>query len=304
MTEEQLKYQNKVKLFAAIVLIIGLVFILLWSIKKNETPARPATRGNSLAITYSGGNYEYKCKNTSCSLSSQAGIYALVKDGGYHLINLSAKTDKEVKLPTVAKNYMVASQEFYGLVYTKAESNFASFYEASKDRSLFDDELSYEAMDKDSVRDVLVRLYPRGYFYAIKEGSSQIFDINNNSVVVENVNGCVVDDNNVYVVTDKGALSVEQDNSLSEHLNNVKQVYPAMYDHKFVVLDNDGNLKLATITGEIGETILETQNRNVQSVSVTNTTLKVVVEDAEYATNQKVQNYEYDFTTKQLKTIG
>ena len=66
---------------------------------------------------------------------------------------------------------MLAGEEFYGLVYTKGESNFASFYEASKDRSLFDDELSFEAMDKESVREALIRLYPRGYFYVIKESS-------------------------------------------------------------------------------------------------------------------------------------
>jgi hypothetical protein len=303
MTEEQLKYQGKVRLIAAGVLIAGLLLILLWSVKKNETPKKPANSGNNLSITYSGGNYEYKCKNANCALSSQAGIFALVNDGGYHLINLSTKTDKEVKLPTVAKNYMLAGEEFYGLVYTKGESNFASFYEASKDRSLFDDELSFEAMDKESVREALIRLYPRGYFYVIKESSGQIFDINNNSVVAENVVGCVVDNTDVYIVNDKGVLSIEQDNSLLEHLNSVKKVYPAMYDHKFVVLDNDGNLKLAAITGEIGDTILETNNRNVQSVVITNTVLKVVVEDVDYATNQKVYNYEYDFTTKQLKTI-
>ena len=303
MTEEQLKYQNKVKLIACIFLIAGLLLVLLWSIKKNEAPKKPANKGSNLTITYTGGTYDYKCNNTGCALSSQAGLYALVNDGGYHLINLSAKTDKEIKLPTIAKNYMVAAEEFYGLVYTKAESNIASFYEASKDRSLFDDELSYEAMDKDNVRDALIRLYPRGYFYVIKEASGQLYDINNNAVVIENVTGCVVDNTDVYVVSDKGVSAIEQDNSLSEHLTNVKKVYAVMYDHKFVVLDNDGNLKLAAITGEIGDTILETQGRNVQSVSVANTTLKVVVEDAEYATNQKVHNYEYDFTTKQLKTI-
>ena len=76
-----------------------------------------------------------------------------------------------------------------------------------------------------------------------------------------------------------------------------------MYDHKFVVLDNDGNLKLATLAGEVGESILEVGNRNVQSVSVTDNIMKVVVEDEEFVSNQKVHNYEYDFTTKQLKTI-
>ena len=307
MTEKQLKYQNKVKLISFIIMTAGLLLVLLWSFQKNNAPVPIEDNSQIIIINYvTNGNensYEYTCINEGCTLSSQSGSFALVVDGSNRLVNLITGESKELQIPAMTKNFMIADEVFYGLVYTKGETNSATFYDSGRDRSMFDDTLNYEAMNTDSVRSYLTRLYPRGLFYSITETSGQLYDIDNQNVVIDNVSGIVVDGDGIYIVSNQGVASFGEDNTLTQHLTNVKKAFAVLYDHQFVVLDSDNNLKLASLTGEVGEPLIAVGERNVKSVDVNNTTLRVVIEDEDFANNQKLHNYEYNFASKEVKTI-
>ena len=306
MSEKQLKYQNKVKIISFIFMVAGLLLVLLWSIKKNEQPA-PQTNTRLLTINYTdngvSNKYDYTCKNDGCVLSSQGGMFAIVKDGSYHLINLTNKSDKELNL-TMTKNFLVADTEFYGLVYTKTDTNAATFYEMSKEQNLFEDELNYESMNNNDVKTYLTKLYQRGLFYTIKDTKGEIVNINTNEVVLEDVTGLVVDDTELYIVSSKGVSSFESDNTLKQNLTDAKKVFPSIFEHQFVIQDSDDYLKLATLSGTKGDKLVEVGNGVVESVKITNGIMEVIIQDQDYATNQKTYKYEYDFVNKKLTPIA
>ena len=111
MTESQIKYMNKVKLISFIILVIGLLLVLAFSIIYHKKPAETEELPTTLAINYEANGeaakYDFTCATQDCVLSSQAGAYALVKDGSYKLVSLTNGTTKELNLPTINSNFMV-----------------------------------------------------------------------------------------------------------------------------------------------------------------------------------------------------
>ena len=194
MTEKQLKYMNKVKAISFGILVAGLLLVLLWSIMKNKKTNKPVTpqpEAKVLAINYEKDGtktkYDFTCATQECILSSQTGVYALIKDGEYKLVNLEKGTNKSLDAPTMNKNFMVAGDDFYGLVFTSDETNKASFYDAATGQTMYKQELNYEKMDEEEVRAVLNKMYPRKLFYLIKEDASIINNITTTETVLENV---------------------------------------------------------------------------------------------------------------------
>lgn len=306
LTEKQLKYQNKVKLIAFIIMVSGLLLVLLWSIKrKDEGNTQPVKSTVAINYTSSDGaakSYNYTCASTSCSLSSQAGDFALINDGSYILLNLTTGQTDKLELPSMTKNFMVASDEFYGLVYTKDESNSAAFYESSQTRSIYDGELPYNEMNTKEISEALSQLYPRGYFYKVEEGVGSLYKLEGNEQVITGIEGFVTKDGVLYIITNKGVSYFDEAGTIVNKLTDAKKVYAAMHEDKFIIVDKDGQLKLATLEGERVETISEITG-NIQTLTVENGILTVVVEDADYATNQKTIKYEYSIDAKQLKIV-
>ena len=156
MTEKQLKYMNKIKDISFFILVAGLIIVLVWSImnKNASKPKEEEIPAKVLAINYDKNGekakYDFTCATQDCILSSQAGSYALVKDGSYKLVNLSNGSNKELQLPTMAKNFMVAGDTFYGLVFTADQTNKASFYDATTGETMYTSELNYEKMNAPS----------------------------------------------------------------------------------------------------------------------------------------------------------
>ena len=306
LTEKQLKYQNKVKLIAFIIMVSGLLLVLLWSIKrKDEGNTQPVKSTVAINYTSSDGvakSYNYTCASTSCSLSSQAGDFALINDGSYILLNLTTGQTDKLELPSMTKNFMVAGDEFYGLVYTKDESNSAAFYESSQTRSIYDGELPYNEMNTKEISEALSQLYPRGYFYKVEEGVGSLYKLEGNEQVITGIEGFVTKDGVLYIITNKGVSYFDEAGTIVNKLADAKKVYAAMHEDKFIIVDKDGQLKLATLEGERVETISEITG-NIQTLTVENGILTVVVEDADYATNQKTIKYEYSIDAKQLKIV-
>ena len=310
MTESQLKYMNKVKLISFCILVAGLLLVLAWSILKNkvaETPKQDEVKTKTLAINYeqegTKKKYDYTCATESCILSSQSGLYALVKDGSYKLVNLTKGTNTELRVPSMTKNYMVADEEFYGLVFTKDESNKASFFDYKNEKVLFDQELSYEKMNTESVREVLNKMYPRKLLYTITDESAMIVNLTLGEPALENVSSVFYYKNELYVVNDKGLNLFKEDNTVETTLAEAKEIYDAMYEDSIVILDKDDKIKMSSLKGEIGDTIVEVGANKVESVTATNGVLKIILQDKDYVTNQKLIKYEYTFETKKLNTI-
>jgi len=308
LNEKQLKYQNKVKLISFIILVVGLLLVLYWSIKNKEIPENEAPQSRILAINYKNAKgedvkYDYTCTDDACVLGSQAGEFALVKDESYKLINLSSGASTILNLPTMTKNFMVANGDFYGLIYTKDETNAGSFYEHSRTRTIFDGDLNYDEMDQNDVRDALTKLYPRGYFYRIKDGVGKLTKLEDNSLVIDNISGVVAYNTELYIASDTGISYFDADGILVNKLNDTNKVFPVMHEDKFVILDKDNYLKLSTIEGVRSDKMVEVKEGKVQSVKVENGIVRIIIEDKDYETTQKVTKYEYDIDNTKLSPI-
>lgn len=308
MTESQLKYMNKVKLRSFIILVVGLLLILVWSIMKNNVAKEPTDNGNqTLAINYVvDGNekkYDFTCATTDCVLSSQAGTFALVKDGAYKLVDLVVGTNKQLTLPTMTKNFMIAGTDFYGLVYTKDESNKASFYDYGSNKTLFEDELSYEKMNEEEVRTVLNKMFPRKLLYVITDDSAMIVNMTDGEPSLQNVKGVFYYENELYVINNEGLNSYKEDGTVEKKITDAKDIYNVLYTDSIVVLDKDNKIKLSTLKGERGDTIIELGENKVNDITASNGILRIVLADKDYETNKKLVKYEYDFETKKLKTV-
>ena len=310
MTESQLKYMNKVKLISFCILVAGLILVLVWSIMKNKVaknpePTTPQTQ--TLAINYEKDGtktkYDFTCATADCVLSSQAGTFALVKDGAYKLVDLVKGTNKQLTLPTMSKNFMVAGTDFYGLVYTKDESNKASFYDYKNNKTLFEDELSYEKMNEAEVRNVLNKMFPRNLLYVITDESSMIVNMTDGEPSLQSVKGVFYYENELYAINSEGLNLFKEDGSVEKRLDDAKEIYNALYKDSIIILDKDNKIKAATLKGEKGEDILELGENKVNDITVTNGILRIVLEDKDYETNKKLVKYEYDFETKKLKTV-
>jgi uncharacterized protein with PQ loop repeat len=307
MTESQLKYMNKVKLISFIILVAGLLLVLVWSIMKNNVNNNGGnSQSQTLAINYENAGamskYDFTCATTDCILSSQAGTFALVRDGAYKLIDLVKGTNKQLTLPTMTKNFMVADTEFYGLVYTKDESNKASFYDYANNKTLFEDELSYEKMNEEEIRTVLNKMFPRKLLYVITDETSMVVNMTDGEPALQNVKGAFYYENELYVVN-SGLHLFKEDGTVEARLEDTKEVYKAVYKDSIVILDKDNIIKVATLKGVKGDKILELGENKVHDINVTNGILRIVLEDKDYATNNKLVKYEYDFETKKLKTV-
>lgn len=310
MTESQLKYMNKVKIISFCILVVGLLLVLVWSIMKNkiaQTPETPVVQTKTLAINYEVDSqqkkYDFTCETQDCILSSQAGSVALVKDGSYKIVDLVKGTSKKVELPTIAKNFMIASDEFYGLIYTKDQTNKASFYDYANNKTLFEDELSYEKMNEETVRTVLNKMYPRKLLYVITEESSNIINLTDGEPALQNVTGVFYYESELYAINDKGLNLFKEDGTVETSLSTVKTIYNATNKDTIIVLDKDNKIKTATLKGEVGEDIIELGENQVNDISISNGILRIILQDKDYATNKKLLKYEYDFETKKLKTI-
>ena len=310
MTEKQLKYMNKVKAISFCILVAGLLLVLLWSIMKNKkttTPVTPQPEAKVLAINYEKNGaktkYDFTCATQECILSSQTGVYALVKDGNYKLVNLEKGTNKELNVPVMNKNFMIAGDDFYGLVFTSDETNKASFYNATNGQTMYSQVLDYEKMNEEEVRDVLNKMYPRKLIYVIKEETSEINNLESTEPVLENVKAVFYYESKLYAINDKGLNLFKEDNTVETTLADAKEIYNAMYQENIIILDKDGKIKTSTLDGTKGDAILEVGTNTVESVNVTNGILRVVLQDKDYETNKKVIKYEYDFETKKLNPI-
>ena len=308
MTESQLKYMNKVKLISFIILVAGLLLVLVWSIMKNNVNNNGGnSQSQTLAINYENAGvkskYDFTCATTDCILSSQAGTFALVKDGAYKLIDLVKGTNKQLTLPTMTKNFMVADTEFYGLVYTKDESNKASFYDYANNKTLFEDELSYEKMNEEEIRTVLNKMFPRKLLYVITDETSMVVNMTDGEPALQNVKGAFYYENELYAINDKGLNLFKEDGTVSTLLTDTKEVYNAIYKDKIVVLSKANKIKVATLKGELGADILDLGENKVDSMNVTNGILRIILQDKDYATNQKLIKYEYDFENNKLNTV-
>ena len=310
MTEAQLKYMNKVKLITFCILVAGLLLVLVWSIMKNkvaQTPSTPQVQTKTLAINYevdgTKKKYDFTCETQECILSSQAGIMALVKDGSYKILDLVKGTNKKVELPTMGKNFMIAGDEFYGLIYSKDQTNKASFYDYANQKTLFEDELSYDKMNEETVRAALNKMYPRKLIYVITEDSSMIVNLTDGEPALQNVNGVFYYENELYAINDKGLNLFKEDGTVETTLSDVKMIFNATNKDTIIVLDKDNKIKTATLKGEKGEEILDIGENQINDINVTNGILRIILQDKDYATNKKLIKYEYNFETKKLSTI-
>ena len=311
MTESQLKYMNKVKLISFILLVIGLLLVLLWSIMKNKvakTPTTPQVQTKTLAINYENESqkkkYDYTCATQDCILSSQAGLFALVKDGSYKLVDLVKGTSKELRVPSMKKNFMVAGDEFYGLVFTKDETNKASFFDYKNEKVIFESELSYEKMNEDTVRAVLSKMYPRNLLYTITDETGTIVNLKDGEAALLNVTDVFYYESELYAINEKGLHLFKEDGTVEPKLEDAKEVYNAVYNGSIVILDKDNKLKTATLKGEKGDDILEVGENKVNDITVVNGILKIVLQDKDYETNKKLIKYEYDLEGKKLNPIA
>ena len=307
MTESQIKYMNKVKLISFIILVIGLLLVLAFSIIYHKKPAETEELPTTLAINYEANGeaakYDFTCATQDCVLSSQAGAYALVKDGSYKLVSLTNGTTKELNLPTINSNFMVADENFYGIVYTKDETNKASFYDSETESAFYEDDLDYQKMNTEEVQAVLSKMYPRKLFYIIKEELGSVVNYNTNEIVLDNVKGIFYYENELYAINDKGLNLFKEDGTVSTLLTDTKEVYNAIYKDKIVVLSKANKIKVATLKGELGSDILDLGENKVDSMNVTNGILRIILQDKDYATNQKLIKYEYDFENNKLNTV-
>ncbi len=307
MTESQIKYMNKVKLISFIILVIGLLLVLAFSIIYHKKPAETEELPTTLAINYEANGeaakYDFTCATQDCVLSSQAGVYALVKDGSYKLVSLTNGTTKELNLPTINSNFMVADENFYGIVYTKDETNKASFYDSETESAFYEDDLDYQKMNTEEVQAVLSKMYPRKLFYIIKEELGSVVNYNTNEIVLDNVKGIFYYENELYAINDKGLNLFKEDGTVSTLLTDTKEVYNAIYKDKLVVLSKANKIKVATLKGELGADILDLGENKVDSMNVTNGILRIILQDKDYATNQKLIKYEYDFENNKLNTV-
>ena len=307
MTESQIKYMNKVKLISFIILVIGLLLVLAFSIIYHKKPAETEELPTTLAINYEANGeaakYDFTCATQDCVLSSQAGAYALVKDGSYKLVSLTNGTTKELNLPTINSNFMVADENFYGIVYTKDETNKASFYDSETESAFYEDELDYQKMNTEEVQAVLSKMYPRKLFYVVKEELGSIVNYSTNETVLDNVKGIFYYENELYAINDKGLNLFKEDGTVSTLLTDTKEVYNAIYKDKIVVLSKANKIKVATLKGELGSDILDLGENKVDSMNVTNGILRIILQDKDYATNQKLIKYEYDFENNKLNTV-
>ena len=309
MTEKQLKYMNKVKAISFFILVAGLVLVLVWSImnKNASKPKHTEEQAKVLAINYdkdgTQAKYDFTCATQECILSSQAGVYALVKDGSFKLVNLSNGSNKELKLPTMTKNFMIAGETFYGLIYTGDETNKASLYDAATGETKYASELNYEKMNETGVREVLNKMYPRKLLYIIKEELGTVMNTETNEPVMDNIKAVFYYDNSLYAIDGKGLSVFKEDNTVEEKITTVKEVYNAMYKESILVLDNDNKIKTSSLNGEIGDTIVELGEGKVESLNITNGILRITIQDKDYETNKKLVKYEYDFEAKKLSPI-
>ena len=307
MTESQIKYMNKVKLISFIILVIGLLLVLAFSIIYHKKPAETEELPTTLAINYEANGeaakYDFTCATQDCVLSSQAGVYALVKDGSYKLVSLTNGTTKELNLPTINNNFMVADENFYGIVYTKDETNKASFYDSETESAFYEDELDYQKMNTEEVQAVLSKMYPRKLFYVVKEELGSIVNYSTSETVLDNVKGIFYYENELYAINDKGLNLFKEDGTVSTLLTDTKEVYNAIYKDKIVVLSKANKIKVATLKGELGADILDLGENKVDSMNVTNGILRIILQDKDYATNQKLIKYEYDFENNKLNTV-
>ena len=309
MTEKQLKYMNKIKAISFFILVAGLILVLVWSImnKNASKPKEEEIPAKVLAINYDKNGekakYDFTCATQDCILSSQAGSYALVKDGSYKLVNLSNGSNKELQLPTMAKNFMVAGDTFYGLVFTADQTNKASFYDATTGETMYASELNYEKMNEQEVRDVLNKMYPRKLFFIIKEELGTVMNTETKEAIIDNVKAVFYHENALYAIDSKGLSLFKEDNSLEEKITGVKEVYNAIYKENILILDTDNKIKTSTLTGEKGDTILELGEGKVESLNISNGILRITVQDKDYETNKKLVKYEYDFEAKKLTPI-
>ena len=307
MTESQIKYMNKVKLISFIILVIGLLLVLAFSIIYHKKPAETEELPTTLAINYEANGeaakYDFTCATQDCVLSSQAGVYALVKDGSYKLVSLTNGTTKELNLPTINSNFMVADENFYGIVYTKDETNKASFYDSETESAFYEDDLDYQKMNTEEVQAVLSKMYPRKLFYIIKEELGSVVNYNTNEIVLDNVKGIFYYENELYAINDKGLNLFKEDGTVSTLLTDTKEVYNAIYKDKIVILSKANKIKVATLKGELGADILDLGENKVDSMNVTNGILRIILQDKDYATNQKLIKYEYDFENNKLNTV-
>jgi len=307
MTESQIKYMNKVKLISFIILVIGLLLVLAFSIIYHKKPAETEELPTTLAINYEvngeATKYDFTCATQDCVLSSQAGAYALVRDGSYKLVSLTNGTTKELNLPTINSNFMVADENFYGIVYTKDETNKASFYDSETESAFYEDELDYQKMNTEEVQAVLSKMYPRKLFYVVKEELGSIVNYSTNEIVLDNVKGIFYYENELYAINDKGLNLFKEDGTVTTLLTDTKEVYNAIYKDKIVVLSKANKIKVATLKGELGADILDLGENKVDSMNVTNGILRIILQDKDYATNQKLIKYEYDFENNKLNTV-
>lgn len=307
MTESQIKYMNKVKLISFIILVIGLLLVLAFSIIYHKKPAETEELPTTLAINYEANGeaakYDFTCATQDCVLSSQAGVYALVKDGSYKLVSLTNGTTKELNLPTINSNFMVADENFYGIVYTKDETNKASFYDSETESAFYEDKLDYQKMNTEEVQAVLSKMYPRKLFYVVKEELGSVVNYSTNEIVLDNVKGIFYYENELYAINDKGLNLFKEDGTVSTLLTDTKEVYNAIYKDKIVVLSKANKIKVATLKGELGADILDLGENKVDSMNVTNGILRIILQDKDYVTNQKLIKYEYDFENNKLNTV-
>ena len=309
MTEKQLKYMNKIKTISFFILVAGLILVLVWSImnKNASKPKEEEIPAKVLAINYdkngTKAKYDFTCATQDCILSSQAGSYALVKDNTYKLINLSNGSNKELQLPAMAKNFMVAGDTFYGLVFTADQTNKASFYDATSGETMYASELNYEKMNENEVRDVLNKMYPRKLFFIIKEELGTVINTETKETIIDNVKAVFYHENALYAIDSKGLSLFKEDNTVEEKITGVKEVYNAMYKENILILDTDNKIKTSTLTGEKGDTILELGEGKVDSLNISNGILRITVQDKDYETNKKLVKYEYDFEAKKLTPI-
>ena len=307
MTESQLKYMNKVKLISFIILTAGLLLVLVWSIMKNKTVEEPVEEEKTLAINYeidgTSTKYDYSCATEDCVLSSQEGLFALVRDGSYKLVSLTKGTTKELNLPTINKNFMVAADEFYGILYTKDETNKASFYDDATEETLYEDELDYEKMDTEEIHKALNKMYPRKLFFIIKEELGSVINLETEATVLDKVTGIFYYENELYAINDKGLNLFKEDGTVNTLLQDTKEIYNAVYKDKIVILDNDNKIKTSTLKGVKGQNILDLGENKVDSINVTNGILRIILKDKDYDTNNKLIKFEYDFENNKLNTV-
>ena len=158
-------------------------------------------------------------------------------------------------------------------------------------------------MNTEEVQAVLRKMYPRKLFYVVKEELGSIVNYSTNETVLDNVKGIFYYENELYAINDKGLNLFKEDGTVSTLLTDTKEVYNAIYKDKIVVLSKANKIKVATLKGELGADILDLGENKVDSMNVTNGILRIILQDKDYATNQKLIKYEYDFENNKLNTV-